>query len=574
MVSALARHDVPCCPFVPLDQRQMPIVSAIASYRRSGTISFSTPGHKSGAGFDPALRGLLGDDLGEADVWLNTADHAAALTAAERLAAGAWGADRTFFLTNGSSAGNQALMLAMVGPGDTVIVGRDLHQSLLTALILTGARPVYLPPRLHPELGVGIGIDPEDLAAALAANPETRLVSVVSPTYWGVTSELQALAAIAHQWDVPFVVDAAWGPHFGFSTALPASALASGADAAITSPHKVLNGLSQAALLHVRGERIDAARVASAVAMTRTTSPLLPILASLDACRRQLAIDGERMLGRVVTLAAGARRRLRAIPGIDLLDADPATRHIVLISKPPAAEVAAKVLARVGTSRKTFTICFIGSSNLKVPVNARFAPTLKAAAEHALGKSVSTEPDHVAPEPRGSRIRGLYAGGTLCAEAQIVLLEAGLTVASNAAVPRARDLDAASRTDAALIDLGSDEYTQGRPHPMIEPAVRDAELARALADPGVGILLVDFVLGYGAHADPAGQFRKAWTSLADSKGALPILIAAITGTPGDPQGFDDQSAKLSAIAMLCPSNADAARLAARLLSGHQRGPRP
>ncbi|MFN8591903.1 MAG: DegT/DnrJ/EryC1/StrS family aminotransferase [Thermomicrobiales bacterium] len=322
MVSALARHDVPCCPFVPLDQRQMPIVSAIASYRRSGTISFSTPGHKGGAGFDPALRDLLGDDLGEADVWLNPADHAAALTAAERLAAGAWGADRTFFLTNGSSAGNQALMLAMVGPGDTVIVGRDLHQSLLTALILTGARPIYLPPRLHPELGVGIGIDPEDLAAALAANPETRLVSVVSPTYWGVTSELQALAAIAHQWDVPFVVDAAWGPHFGFSTALPASALTSGADAAITSPHKVLSGLSQAALLHVRGERIDAARVASAVAMTRTTSPLLPILASLDACRRQLAIDGERMLGRVVTLAAGARRRLRAIPGIDLLDAD------------------------------------------------------------------------------------------------------------------------------------------------------------------------------------------------------------------------------------------------------------
>jgi arginine/lysine/ornithine decarboxylase len=322
MVSILARPEACHALHPPLNQRTTPIVAAIEAYQRAGTVAFSTPGHKGGAGFDPTLRGLLGDALGAADVWLNTADHDAALAAAERLAAATWGADRAFFLTNGSSGGNHALLLATVRPGDEVIVGRDLHQSVLTALILTGAKPVYVAPRLHAELGIGLGIDPEDLAAALAAHPAAKLAAVVSPTYWGVTSEVAALAAVAHAWRVPLAVDAAWAPHFGFHPALPPSALDAGADAAVISPHKLLNGLSQAAMLQVRGERIDAARVAPAVAMTRTTSPLLPILASLDACRRQLAIDGAGLLERAVTLAESARRRLRAIPGIDVLDAE------------------------------------------------------------------------------------------------------------------------------------------------------------------------------------------------------------------------------------------------------------
>jgi arginine/lysine/ornithine decarboxylase len=304
------------------DHRRAPIVEALRAYQRSGTVSFATPGHKHGAGFDTELHALLGPDLGAADVWLNTADHDAALSAAEDLASAAWGADRTFFLTNGSSGGNHAFLLATLAPGDEVIVGRDLHQSLLTALTLTGAHPVYVAPRLHPELGVAVGIDPADVDAALAAHPAAKLVAVVSPTYWGVASDIAAIADVAHRRGVPLYVDAAWGPHFGFHPTFPASALACGADGAVTSPHKLLTGLSQAAMLHVNTARVDAARVASTVAMTRTTSPLLPILASLDACRRQMALGGEPLLERALTMAEIARRRLRAIPGVDLLDAE------------------------------------------------------------------------------------------------------------------------------------------------------------------------------------------------------------------------------------------------------------
>lgn len=304
-----------------LDQRQAPIIEAIEAYQRAGMVSFTTPGHKHGAAFDHAFTSLLGPDLGAADVWLNTADLGIALATAEELAAETWGAERSFFLSNGSSAGNHAFLLATLGPGDEVIVGRDLHHSLLTALIVTGAKPVYVAPRLHPELGVGVGLDPAEVAASLASHPAAKLVAITSPTYWGVASEVPATAAVAHALGAALYVDEAWGPHFGFHPALPASALAAGADGAVTSPHKLLSGLSQAAVLHVQGERVDAARVATAVAMMRTTSPLLPILASLDACRRQLALDGEAMLDRAVSLAENARRRLRAIPGVDVIDA-------------------------------------------------------------------------------------------------------------------------------------------------------------------------------------------------------------------------------------------------------------
>jgi arginine/lysine/ornithine decarboxylase len=324
MVTLLARPEAPSrlrSPGPAPDQWRIPIVDALRAYQLAGTVSFSTPGHKHGAGLDPALRSLLGTKLGAADVWLNTVDHSAAVADAEELAAATWGTDRSFFLTNGSSGGNHAFLLATVAPGDEVIVGRDLHHSLLTALILTGARPVYVAPRLHPELGVGMGIDANTVADALVTHPGARLVAIVSPTYWGIASDIAAIARMTHSHGVPLYVDAAWGSHFGFHPALPCAALAAGADGSVISPHKLLNGLSQSAVLHVQGRRVDAARVATAVAMTRTTSPLLPILASLDACRRQLAVDGEALLDRAVTLAEDARRRLQALPDVDLLDA-------------------------------------------------------------------------------------------------------------------------------------------------------------------------------------------------------------------------------------------------------------
>ncbi len=303
------------------EHERAPVVDVLRAFGAGGTIPFSTPGHKLGVGLDRDLHDLLGSRFCASDVWLNTADHDRAVRQAEDLAAQTWGAERSFFLVNGSSSGNQAFLLASVGPGDEVIVARDLHQSLLAAFILTGARPVYVAPRLHPSLHIGLGVTVTDVAAILDAHPAAKLLVLTSPTYWGVASNLREIVAAAHARGVAIYVDEAWGPHFGFHPLLPPSAMGSGADGAVTSPHKLLTGLSQAALLHVRGPRVAPSRVASAVKLMQTTSPLMPILASLDTCRRQMALHGEELLERTIRLAEGARSKLCRLPGIDVLDA-------------------------------------------------------------------------------------------------------------------------------------------------------------------------------------------------------------------------------------------------------------
>jgi arginine/lysine/ornithine decarboxylase len=309
------------------DHRRAPLVDGLRWYRDHQILPFSTPGHKLGVGMDPELRDLLGPAAFAADIPLgggidDSHFRGERLAAAEALAADAWGAERSFFLVNGSSAGNHAALLATLRPGDEVVVARDLHKSLLVALILTGARPIYVAPHLHPELSVGLGIAAADVAAVLDAHPAARLVALVSPSYCGVPSDLAAMAAVAHARGVPVHVDEAWGPHLHFHPDLPASAMASGVDSAVASTHKVLGSLTQSSILHAQGGRLDRGRLATAVGMVQTTSPAATILASIDACRRQMALSGEALLSRTIRLAADARRRLQELPGLPVLDAD------------------------------------------------------------------------------------------------------------------------------------------------------------------------------------------------------------------------------------------------------------
>jgi FdrA protein len=264
--------------------------------------------------------------------------------------------------------------------------------------------------------------------------------------------------------------------------------------------------------------------------------------------------------GRDLKAEVGAITTLMAI---DALEADPATRHIVLVSKPPAADVARRVLDRIAESAKPFTVCFIGASDLALPRNARAAATLKAAAELALGRPLAGRAVARPLHARGPYVRGLFAGGTLCSEAQVVFAAAGIPVSSNVPVPGAAALNGAP-AGHAMIDLGDDQFTRGRPHPMIEPAVRDAPLAAALADADVGVVLIDVVLGYGGHPDPAGQLTQALG--ARRNGAL--IIASVTGTDADPQPRPEQVEKLAAAGVLvADSNADAAALALAAVGG-------
>jgi FdrA protein len=261
--------------------------------------------------------------------------------------------------------------------------------------------------------------------------------------------------------------------------------------------------------------------------------------------------------GRDLTQEVGG---ITTFAAIDLLDKDPATRHIVLISKPPAPEVAKQVLARVGKSAKPFTLCLIGSRpDAALPANVRFAGTLAEAAEAVLGRKLAACQGAL-PKPASAAklIRGLFCGGTLCSEAQMILQRSGLDVVSNVPVPGAERLGA-KRNAHMMIDLGDDEFTRGRPHPMIEPATRDAPLAEALADETVGVVVLDVVLGWGSHPDPAGQLVRA---LGNWAGTGPMIVASVVGTEADPQVRSSQVRKLTdAGIILAASNASATEIA-------------
>lgn len=253
---------------------------------------------------------------------------------------------------------------------------------------------------------------------------------------------------------------------------------------------------------------------------------------------------------------------------IDALDADPGTERIVLISKPPAADVAGRIFERVAQSKKHFTVCFLGMDAPDLPGNATFAPTLRAAAEDALDgmrTDAGFDADGIAAKAKEayaagrSRITGLYSGGTMCAEAQVILRSAGLSVASNAPIPGAGKISGDQGEGHVLLDLGADEYTLGRPHPMIEPSVRDKPLATALADSRTAVVLLDIVIGHGAHQDPAAHLA---ASIAGAPTEGPLLVASVCGTEEDPQGYSSQVETLRDCGVIvAPSNAHAAEVA-------------
>jgi FdrA protein len=255
------------------------------------------------------------------------------------------------------------------------------------------------------------------------------------------------------------------------------------------------------------------------------------------------------------------------LAAIDALDEDPGTRHIVLISKPPGAAVARLVLERVAKSAKPFTVCFLGLADVDGPANGHLVATLTAAAENALGgaaieieEAVRRAADRAAGRLSEDRrwVHGLYTGGTLCAEAQIVLQAAGEEVRSNVPVPGASLLEDGVEAHG-LVDLGADEYTVGRPHPMIEPKARQDALTRSLAAPEVAVVLLDVVIGHGAHADPAGAVADVLAGAGDES---PAVVASVCGTEGDPQVLSAQVRVLEeAGVIVAPSNARAAEIA-------------
>ncbi len=306
-------------------QDATPYLEALLAYAGRDPGRFHIPGHRGGPGADPALRELAGDvalanDIPALIPGIDVGPEPTPFQQAQRLAAEAWGARRSWFLINGASQGNQAACLALAHRGARVAVQRNAHSSVIDGLVLAGLRPTFVAPELDPELGVAHCLTPDSLAEALDATPDAAGAIIVSPTYFGACADVGGLAEVAHRRSVPLVVDEAWGAHLRFHPRLPPDALACGGDLVISSTHKVVGSLTQSAVVHLGGELIEEEVVDRCVSLVESTSPSSLLSGSLDAARRQAAIHGEAMLEETVAALAETREAIRAIAGLDVLD--------------------------------------------------------------------------------------------------------------------------------------------------------------------------------------------------------------------------------------------------------------
>jgi arginine/lysine/ornithine decarboxylase len=310
-----------------VEQDRTPYLDALAAHADAEPLRAYVPGHKGGLGADPALREALGERALRLDIpaLIPGIDVGPVernyFEQAQRLAADAWGAARSWFLVGGASQANHVACMVMRHYGKGVVLQRNVHSSAIDGSILAGLEPAFAAPEIDPERGIAHCLTPEALARALDSKPDAVGALCVSPTYFGACADVAALAQVAHERGVPLIVDEAWGAHLHFSDELPASAIDSGADLVISSTHKMGGSLTQSAMIHLaHGARIDADLVDRVVTLLETTSPSSILSMSLDAARRRAAVHGRKLLERTLAALREAHAALRAVPGLDVLD--------------------------------------------------------------------------------------------------------------------------------------------------------------------------------------------------------------------------------------------------------------
>jgi arginine decarboxylase len=304
-----------------MDHLRTPLFSALVEHAAKNPVQFHIPGHKRGAGTDPEFRSFIGDNALSIDL-INIAplddlhQPSGVIDQAQKLAADAFGADYTFFSVQGTSGAIMAMILSVVGEGDKIIVPRNVHKSVLSAIIFSGAKPVFLSPVRDANLGIDHGVTTQSVKRALDMHPDAKAVLVINPTYFGVCANLKEIVDLVHEYDIPVLVDEAHGALIHFHDKLPMSAMQAGADMAATSIHKLGGSLTQSSVLNVKGPRVNPTRIQTFISMLTTTSTSYLLLASLDTSRRNLALHGKELAEHAIGLAQYARNAINEIPGL------------------------------------------------------------------------------------------------------------------------------------------------------------------------------------------------------------------------------------------------------------------
>ncbi len=300
------------------DQTRAPIYEALQTFRQMRVVPFDVPGHKRGRG-NPELTEFLGEQCVSIDVNSmkpldNLCHPISVIRQAEELAADAFGAAHAFLMVGGTTSSVQTMVLSVCKRGDKIIMPRNVHRSVINALVLCGAIPVYVNPEVDHRLGISLGMKREQVEKAIRENPDAVAVLVNNPTYYGICSDLRAIVKMAHQAGMYCLADEAHGTHFYFGENMPVSAMDAGADMAAVSMHKSGGSLTQSSLL-LTGPAIQEGHVRKIINLTQTTSGSYLLMSSLDISRRNLALRGKKVFRQVVAMAEYAREEINAIGG-------------------------------------------------------------------------------------------------------------------------------------------------------------------------------------------------------------------------------------------------------------------
>ena len=303
---------------VIIDQNRAPIYEALQNFRQMRVVPFDVPGHKHGKG-NPELTEFLGEQCVSIDVNSmkpldNLCHPVSVIHEAEVLAADAFGAAHAFLMVGGTTSSVQSMVLSTCKRGDKIILPRNVHRSVINALVLCGAIPVYVNPEVDRRLGISLGMQREQVAKAIAEHPDAVAVFVNNPTYYGVCSDLRAIVKMAHDAGMYCLADEAHGTHFYFGDGMPVSAMAAGADMAAVSMHKSGGSLTQSSLLLI-GPGMNVGHVRQIINLTQTTSGSYLLMSSLDISRRNLVQRGRQVFKKVIEMADYAREEINAIGG-------------------------------------------------------------------------------------------------------------------------------------------------------------------------------------------------------------------------------------------------------------------
>ena len=297
-------------------QQKAPIVDALNEFKKMRIVPFDVPGHKRGKG-NPELTNFLGNACLTLDVNAmkpldNLTHPVSVILEGEQLAADAFGAAHAFFIVNGTTAAVQAMILSVCKQNEKIILPRNVHKSVINALILCGAVPVYADTRIHPTLGIALGMTVSAVREAMDLHPDAKAILVNNPTYYGICSDLRSITELAHERGMYVLADEAHGTHFYFGRNLPISAMAAGADFASVSMHKSGGSLTQSSFLLI-GREVNTEYVRQIINLTQTTSASYLLLASLDLSRKNLALHGEEIFRKVSSLSAYARAEINEL---------------------------------------------------------------------------------------------------------------------------------------------------------------------------------------------------------------------------------------------------------------------